>query len=81
MPYINFMWYPTADSERVVAIVNELRAVADAHNVGFYVNAKEEEEPEPVVVNDGVQVPAGVIEQLRRLATRAGVTIYVHKGD
>ena len=78
MPYINFMWHPKADSSRVSGIVDELRAIADAHNVGFYVNAKEEEEPEPVVVSESVSVPPAAVERLRGLAARAGVTIYVH---
>ena len=86
MPYITFMCHPIADEFHVAGIVDELRAIADAQNVSFYVNVKEEKnpdaeeeaEPEPVVVRDGVAVPPAVVDQLRSIATRAGVTIYVN---
>jgi NADPH-dependent glutamate synthase beta subunit-like oxidoreductase len=76
MPYINFMWTPKADASR---IVDALRAVADAHKVSFYVNAKEEEEEHPVVLN-GVDVPTDILGELKRLAAKADVTMHVHPG-
>jgi hypothetical protein len=69
MPYINFMWHPKADASRVSGIVDALRTIADAHNVSFYVNAKEESEEQSVVVNDDIVV------------SKAGVTIYVNGGE
>ena len=78
MPYITFMWHPKQDVDRVFLIKDDLRNIADAHDVGFYVNAKEDEETEPVVLRDDVTLPPKVIERLRALATKSGVTIYVH---
>jgi hypothetical protein len=78
MPYINFMWHPKSDEWLVGPIVNDLRAIANAHNVGFYINGKEEGETEPVVVRHGVSIPSAAIDQLRALAKKSGVTIYVH---
>jgi hypothetical protein len=80
MPHINFAWFPKADSSRVSGIIDNLRALADAHNVSFYLNAKEEEEAQPVVLNNGVSVPTAVMDELRALAARGRVTIYVHAG-
>ena len=81
MPYITFLWYPRSDHFQVAGIAEDLRAIADAHNVGFYVNVKEEEEEEPVVVHERVTVPSDVVARLGRLAKRAGVTIYVNPPD
>jgi hypothetical protein len=80
MPYITFAWHPAADEWRVGPIIDDLRAVATAHSVSFYVNAKEEEELERVVVKEGAKIPADALERLRELATGADVTIYVSAG-
>jgi len=89
MPFINFMWYPTSDSERVAGIVGALRELADAHNLGFYVKSAEEAddddddddaEADPVSVAAGLDIPAAVMTRLRGLAKAAGVTIDVSLG-
>ena len=88
MPYITFMWHPKADEFLVAPIVDDLRQVADGHNVSFHVNAKEamekdddnEKEDESVILNAGVALPEHVVAHLRQLATQAGVTIYVQEG-
>jgi hypothetical protein len=81
MPYINFNWSPKSDHGRVSTIADDLEALADEHNISFYVNAKEEEERQPVVVPEGVSLPSAAVERLRGLAAKAGVTIYVHGPD
>jgi hypothetical protein len=78
MPSITFMWSPRADAARVAPIIDELQTLAEARNVSFYVNAKEEQDTEPVVVNKDVSVSSDTMEHLRRLAARVGVTIYVN---
>jgi len=81
MRSITFAWHPKSDEWRVGPIVDDLRAVAADHNVSFYINAKEEEESERVVVKAGASIPDDALERLRELATRADVTIYVHSAD
>ena len=78
MPYITFAWHPTQDTSRVAPIVDALRSIADAQRVSFYINAKEENEKDRVIVRDDVVLSLEVVEQLRALATKANVTIYVH---
>lgn len=81
MPYIKFAFTPRKDAERVAKILGGLEAVALAHDVTFYVNAREEEESEPVVATAGVELAPDVLARLRELAAKADVTIYVHPGD
>jgi len=69
---------PNADAQLIAGISDELKTIAEKHHVSFYVNAKEEEEKHPVVVNKRVAVPPDVVERLRTLATKTGVTIYVN---
>jgi hypothetical protein len=78
MPYITFMWYPRQDADAVFGIQDELRQFADEHDVGFYVNAREEDEERPVVLTDNVTLQERDLATLRLLAERANVTIYVH---
>jgi hypothetical protein len=78
MPIITFLWYPRSDGFRVGPIVDELQSIAELQNISFYVNAKEEEEHERVVLGKDVTIPRDVEDQLRRLADRADVTIYVN---
>ena len=78
MPYITFEWHPSQDSSRIAPIVDALRSIADAQCVSFYINAKEENEKDRVIVRDDVALAWEVVEQLRALATKADVTIYVH---
>jgi len=59
MPYINFVWMPNADSSRASGIIDDRRALADAHSLSFYINAKEDEKPEPVVVDNELSISAG----------------------
>lgn len=72
------MFHPKQDADRVFLIKDDLRNVADAQNVSFYVNAKEENEKESVVLKEGVTLPPASVERLRALAAKADVTIYVH---
>ena len=83
MPWIKYALYPTQDLDRVHSIVRELEAIATAQDVSFYLNAREEGEPEPVVITEGARasIPATVARQLKELAKRAAVTIYVHSRD
>ena len=82
MPHIvSFLWYPRSDAERVNGMVEALRAIADAHDVSFYVEEKEHEKAPHVVVHQKVDdVPADVVSQLDLLAQAAGVTIYLNPG-
>jgi hypothetical protein len=78
VPYITFAWHPTQDSSQIAPIVDALRSLADAQCVSFYISAKEENEKDRVIVRDDVVLSFEVVEQLRALATKADVTIYVH---
>lgn len=78
MPSITYMWVPRQDANLISGIVDELKRVADAHDVSFYVNAKERDEKNLVVVNSNVSVPHQVVDRLHVLAKKAGVTIYVN---
>jgi hypothetical protein len=80
MPYITFMWNPKSDNDQVAPLVDPLRAVANAHDVGFFVEARDttvEKEP-TVIVNEKVTIPPAVVEHLQRLAKQADVVIYVN---
>lgn len=75
---VKYLLVPNSDAHLIAGITDELKLIAEKHHVSFYVNAKEEEEKHPVVVNKRVAVPPEAEERLRALATKTGVTIYVN---
>ena len=82
MPYISFLWSPAAGSGRVFGIADALRTIADAHDISFYVNAKEGRGRGSAGHRERrCNVPDAAVELLRRLGTKTGVTIYVHAGS
>ena len=78
MPYITYAWIPKSDNH-FSGVVDELKGVAEELGVSFYVHTKEEEEENtPVIVDENVSVPPNVVERLRTLAVKSGLTIYVN---
>jgi len=79
MPYITYAWIANSDAHLVSGICDELKGVADELSVSFYIHAKEEEEENtPVIVDEEVSVASNVVDRLRALAMKAGITIYIN---